>query len=109
MRAPDSGRERLLLGFVLAFAAGLFLFYLGAGSFWDVDEPRFAEAGREILATGDPLTQHLNGALWLGQPPLWIWLQAASGAVLGFSEWSARVWAALFGVAGVYATYLLGR
>ena len=109
MRAPDPGRERLLLGLVLAFAAGLFLFYLGAGSLWDVDEPRYAEAGREILTTGDPVTLHLNGAPWLGQPPLWIWLQAASGAALGFSEWSARVWAAAFGVAGVYATYRLGR
>ena len=109
MKAADPGRERLLLGLVLAFAAGLFLLYLGAGSLWDVDEPRYAEAGREILTTGDPVTLHLNGAPWLGQPPLWIWLQATSGAVLGFSEWSARIWAAVFGAAGVYATYRLGR
>ena len=109
MRAPAPGRERLFLRVVLAFAAGLFLFHLGAGSLWDVDESRYAEAGREILTTGDPVTQHVNGAPWLGQPPLWIWLQAASGAALGFSEWSARIWAAAFGVAGVYATYGLGR
>ena len=109
MRAPDTGRERLLLGLVLALAAGLFLFHLGAGSLWDVDEPRYAEAGREILATGDPITQHLNGVPWLGPAPLWMWLQAASGAVLGFSEWSARIWAAAFGVLGVLATHALGR
>ncbi|MHB8730495.1 MAG: ArnT family glycosyltransferase [bacterium] len=109
MRAAGPGRERLLLGLVLALAAALFLFQLGGGSLWDVDEPRYAEAGREILTTGDLLTQHLNGAPWLGPAPLWIWLQAASGAVLGFSEWSARVWAAVFGVLGVLATYALGR
>lgn len=109
MREPEAGHERLLLGLVLAFAAALFLFHLGAGSLWDVDEPRYAEAGREILATGDPITQHLNGAPWLGPAPLWMWLQAASGAVLGFSEWSARIWAAAFGVLGVLATHALGR
>jgi 4-amino-4-deoxy-L-arabinose transferase-like glycosyltransferase len=102
-------RERVLLGLIVVFAATLFLFRLGAGSFWDVDEPRYAEAGREILATGDPITQHLNGEPWLGPAPLWIWLQAASGKVLGFSEWSARVWAAAFGVLGVLATAALGR
>jgi 4-amino-4-deoxy-L-arabinose transferase-like glycosyltransferase len=85
------------------------VFRLGAGSLWDVDEPRYAEAGREILITGDPVTLHLNGAPWLGPAPLWIWLQAASGKVLGFSEWSARVWAAAFGVLGVLATHALGR
>jgi len=85
------------------------MFRLGAGSFWDVDEPRYAEAGREILATGDPITLHLNGGPWLGPAPLWIWLQAASGAAVGFSEWSARIWAAAFGVLGVLATFLLAR
>jgi 4-amino-4-deoxy-L-arabinose transferase-like glycosyltransferase len=85
------------------------VFRLGAGSLWDVDEPRYAEAGREILAAGNPIDLRLNGAPWLGPAPLWMWLQAASGAVLGFSEWSARLWAAAFGVAGVLATHALGR
>ena len=109
MREPGYGRERLLVGLVLALAAALFVFRLGAGSLWDVDEPRYAEAGREILVTGDAITQHLNGAPWLGPAPLWMWLQAASGGVFGFSEWSARIWSALFGVAGVLATVALGR
>lgn len=107
--AAPAARDRLLLGLVLAFAAVLFVFRLGAGSLWDVDEPRYAEAGREILATGDPITLHLNGAPWLGPAPLWPWLQAASGQAFGFSEWSARICAAAFGVLGVLATFALGR
>ncbi|HEV2359396.1 MAG TPA: glycosyltransferase family 39 protein [bacterium] len=102
-------RERLLLALVLSFAAVLFVFRLGAGSFWDVDEPRYTEAGRELLVSGHLLTPHLNGAPWLGPAPLWLWLQAGSGALLGFSEWSARVWGAAFGVLGVAATFGLGR
>jgi 4-amino-4-deoxy-L-arabinose transferase-like glycosyltransferase len=102
-------RERLYHLLVLIFAAALFTFRLGAGSLWDVDEPRYAEAGRELAAAGDLLTPHLNGAVWLGPAPLWIWLEAASGRVFGFSEWPARVWSAAFGVAGVAAVSALGR
>jgi 4-amino-4-deoxy-L-arabinose transferase-like glycosyltransferase len=106
--APDR-RGRLLLGCVLALAAALFVFRLSAGSLWDVDEPRYAEAGREMVATGDLATPRLNGAPWLGPAPLWIWMQAASGRLFGFSEWSARLPGAAFGVAGVLATFALGR
>ncbi|HYM70632.1 MAG TPA: glycosyltransferase family 39 protein [bacterium] len=114
MSAPDGAsplrrrRELLLLGLVLLFAAGLFTFRLGAGSLWDLDEPRYAQASREILATGDPVTMHLDGSAWFGPPPLWMWLQAGTGWAFGFTEFTARVWAALFGVLGVGVTCLLG-
>jgi len=101
-------RNLFLLGLVLVFAAGLFTFRLGAGSLWDLDEARYAEASREILSTGDPFTMHLDGHSWYGPPPFWMWLQAAAGAAFGFSEWTARVWAALFGVLGVGVTCVLG-
>jgi len=101
-------RELILLGLVLLFAAALFTFRIGAGSLWDVDESRYAQAGREILATGDPMTMHLDGRPWFGPPPLWLWLQAATGWAFGFTEFTARIWAALFGVAGVGVTCLLG-
>ncbi len=102
-------RERLLLGLVLLSAAGLFTFRLGAGSLWDVDEPRYAQVSREILVTGDPITMHLGGRPWIGPPPLWMWLQAGTGWAFGFTEFTARVWAAVFGVLGVAGTYALGR
>jgi 4-amino-4-deoxy-L-arabinose transferase-like glycosyltransferase len=108
VRAP-AARDRLLLGCVLAFAAVLFVFRLSAGSLWDVDEPRYAEAGREMAAAGDLVTPRLNGAPWLGPAPLWIWAQAASGRLVGFSELSARLPGAAFGVIGVLATFALGR
>jgi len=104
-----AARGRLLLGCVVALAAALFVFRLSAGSLWDVDEPRYAEAGREMLAAGDLLTPRLNGVPWLGPAPVWMWAQAASGRIFGFSEWSARLPAALCGVGGVLATFALGR
>lgn len=107
---PSLGRrERLLLILVLLFAAGLFTFRLGAGSLWDVDEPRYAQISREILVTGDPITMHLNGRPWFGPPPFWMWLQAGTGWAFGFTEFTARIWAAAFGVLGVVGAYGLGR
>jgi 4-amino-4-deoxy-L-arabinose transferase-like glycosyltransferase len=106
---PLGRRELLLWALVLLFAAGLFTFRLGAGSLWDVDEPRYAEISREILATRDPITMHLDGRPWYGRPPLWMWLQAGTGAVFGFGESTVRAWAAVFGVAGVAAAMALGR
>jgi 4-amino-4-deoxy-L-arabinose transferase-like glycosyltransferase len=109
LRPAPAVRTRLLLLCVVAFAAALFVFRLSAGSLWDADEPRYAEAGREMAATGDLLTPRLNGAPWFGPAPLWIWLETASGRLFGFSEWSARLPGAAFGAAGVAATFALGR
>jgi len=102
-------RDRLLVGLALLFAAGLFLFRLGSGSLWDQDETRYAQASREILTTGDPITLHLNARPWVGPPPLWLWLEAATGAAFGFTEFTVRIFAAVFGVLGVGVTATLGR
>lgn len=102
-------RERLLLVAVLAFAAALFVVGLGRGMLWDQDEAKYAQVAREILETGDPITLHVNGRPWFVHPPLYMWLQAATGAVFGFSEFTARIWSAIFGVVGIYATILIGN
>lgn len=102
-------RDRLLVGLVLLFAAGLFMFRLGAGSLWDQDETRYAQASREILTTQDPITMHLNARPWFSPPPLWMWLEAATGAAFGFTEFTVRIFAAVFGVLGVGVTAILGR
>lgn len=101
--------DRLLLAAVLAFAAVLFVAGVGRGSLWDQDEAKYTQVAREILQTRDPITLHVNGLPWFVHPPLYMWLQAATGAVFGFSEVTARIWSAFFGVVGIYATMLIGR
>jgi 4-amino-4-deoxy-L-arabinose transferase-like glycosyltransferase len=97
------------MGALVLAAAILFFTGLGRGTLWDQDEPRYAEAAREILQTKDPITLHINGTPWFVHPPLYIWLQALTGWAFGFSEFSARLWSAIFGVAGTLVTYNLGR
>lgn len=100
--------RRLPILAMLAAVGLLFLVGLGRPTLFDQDEAKYTQVAREILETGDPITLHVNGAPWFVHPPLYLWLQAATGRIFGFTEFTARVWSALAGVAGVYATYLLG-
>jgi 4-amino-4-deoxy-L-arabinose transferase-like glycosyltransferase len=101
--------ERAWIGVILLGAAFLSLYRLGAGSLWDQDETKYAQVAVEMLQTGDPITLHVNGTPWYVHPPFYFWLVAATGRVLGFNEFTVRVWSALFSVLAVYATILLGR
>lgn len=101
--------DRVRLAALLAAAAVLFVAGIGRGALWDQDEAKYTQVAREILQTGDPITLHVNGVPWFVHPPLYMWLQAALGALFGFSEVTARIWSAVFGVIGVYATVLIGR
>lgn len=89
---------------LLLFTAGL-----GRTALWDNDEALYTEIARQIVRRADPMTLYWNGSPWFVHPPLAFWLSAATGALLGFSEFTARLWSVLFGTAGVLVTYLLGR
>ncbi|MDQ7842482.1 MAG: glycosyltransferase family 39 protein [Armatimonadota bacterium] len=99
--------SRALLG-VLVAAALLFLVGLGRGTLFDQDEAKYTQVAREMLRTGDPITLHVNGTPWFVHPPFYFWLVAATGRVFGFSEFTARLWSAVFGLVGAYATFLIG-
>jgi 4-amino-4-deoxy-L-arabinose transferase-like glycosyltransferase len=50
-----------------------------------------AEAAREMVATGDYVTLHINGVRYLEKPPLLYWLVAFSYKVFGVNEFSTRL------------------
>src|SRR6266446_8140738 len=56
----------------------------------DRDEPRFAEASREMIERGDYIVPHFNNQLRLDKPPLAYWAQVASYRVFGESDFAAR-------------------
>jgi 4-amino-4-deoxy-L-arabinose transferase-like glycosyltransferase len=68
----------------------LFLYNLGSYPLFDPDEPRYAEASRQIALYGDWITPHFNGLIRLEKPPFFYWLAALSYKAFGISEWSAR-------------------
>ncbi len=56
----------------------------------DRDEPRFAEATREMLQRNDWVVPYFNGHYRFDKPPLIYWMQAASVQVFGENEFAVR-------------------
>jgi len=61
----------------------------------DRDEPRFAEASREMLERGDYVVPYFNGEPRFDKPALIYWLQCASYRMFGTNEFAARLPSAL--------------
>lgn len=93
----------LLIG--LAFVA-LWLFTLGSRALISPDEGRYAVLSLAMLQSGDWITPRLNGLLYFEKPPLQYWGGALAMALLGVSEFSARLWP---GLAGLLTVGLLGH
>jgi 4-amino-4-deoxy-L-arabinose transferase-like glycosyltransferase len=56
----------------------------------DRDEPRFAEASREMIERGDYIVPYFNNQVRLDKPPLAYWAQVASYRVFGENDFAAR-------------------
>src|SRR2546426_8937377 len=54
-----------------------------------------------MVETGDWVTPHMDGVVYLDNPPAYFWAVAVSYLVFGVSEWSARAPSALFALAGI--------
>lgn len=92
---------------VLILLSGL-LFFLGLGSIGltDRDEGRNAEAGREMLETGNWVSPTFNYEPRFAKPALVYWLMSLSYRWLGIDEFAARLPSAAFGVALIVLQYL---
>jgi 4-amino-4-deoxy-L-arabinose transferase-like glycosyltransferase len=56
----------------------------------DRDEPRFAEAAREMIERADYVIPYFNNQLRLDKPPLTYWAQVTSYRVFGENDFAAR-------------------
>jgi len=73
------------------------------------DEGRYAEIPREMVASGDWLTPHLNGLKYFEKPALQYWATAAAFAAFGEHQWTARLWSALTGFLGILLIFFTGK
>ncbi len=96
------------LAWVLLLAAPLYLWGLGAVGFQDPDEGMYAEIAREMLASGDWVVPTFNGVPYIEKPPLMYWMTAGTLAVLGPSEFAARLWKVVPILGAVALTGALG-
>lgn len=89
---------------LIAFVALVFLAGLGRLPLFGRDEALYAEAGREMSASGDWITPRVNGAFFFEKPPLLYWLDALAYSAFGPTPFAARLPAALLGVLTVALT-----
>ncbi|MEO8440721.1 MAG: glycosyltransferase family 39 protein [Spartobacteria bacterium] len=96
----------------LALFCGCLLFHL-AGTWMlplvDRDEPRFAEASREMRERGDYVVPYFNNSYRFDKPPLTYWAQVASFCVFGENSFAARLPSALAAALTAAAIYAWGR
>ncbi len=94
---------------LLLLCGVLFFAFLGDRPLWDIDEGMHAVTSKEMVLTGDWVTPYFNGEKFYDKPPLFNWLVALSFLVFGFTEFAARLPAALLGTGCVLLTYFAGR
>lgn len=95
-----------------ATAAGIFVLFLAMApwtTLWDRDEPRFAQATVEMLASGQYLYPTFNGHLRADKPILIYWLMALPMRLLGPRELAARFWSPAGLAVAALLTAFIGR
>jgi 4-amino-4-deoxy-L-arabinose transferase len=81
----------LLLGLFVC----IYLLPSGIRPLMEPDETRYGEIPREMIATGNWISPHLNGLRYFEKPPLGYWLNAASILAFGENEFAIRLPSAL--------------
>lgn len=110
LRTPTLLLSRSMCAWIVVAAASIVWFLLATGRpLTHPDEGRYAEIPREMLASGDWVTPHLNGVAYFEKPPLQYWATAIAYRVFGINEWSARFWTLLSGWLDVALVFLLAR
>ncbi|HWF09173.1 MAG TPA: glycosyltransferase family 39 protein [Bryobacteraceae bacterium] len=69
--------RRLLAALVVLLIGALYLANLTGMGMYGPDEPRYADIGRTMAATGDLVTPRLWGQPWFEKPALLYWMTAA--------------------------------
>ena len=75
---------------------------------WDIDEGMHASTSKDMILSSDWITPTFNGENFYDKPALFNWFVAVSFLIFGFTEFAARLPAALLGWGCVLTTYYLG-
>ncbi len=75
----------------------------------DRDEPRFAEASREMIERENYIVPYFNNQLRLDKPPLTYWAQIASYRIFGENDFAARFPSAIAAALTAILIFVWGR
>lgn len=109
IKAPPFKIGHLKLAALLLFAFALFFYRLGSYPLFDMDEPRYAEAAREMIESHNWITPHFNYELRFDKPVMFYWLIALAYKAFGLSEFSARFFSAFAATLCLLMLYVFGK
>ena len=82
---------------------------LPSRTLWPNDEPRYALIARDMMESGDYIIPTNQGRIYSQKPPLFLWAELASSAVMGgVSEVPVRIPSVLAGIGTVLLVHALG-
>ena len=102
------GFLRMLIVISVLFVV-LYFYKLGSTGLIDVDEPRYAEAGREMLESGNWIVPYFNYEARYDKPVFFYWVEAVSMKIFGVNEFAARFPSVLFSLLCCTMTFLFLR
>ncbi|MGQ9462305.1 MAG: ArnT family glycosyltransferase [Candidatus Fervidibacter sp.] len=96
--------KTLILWFLLTLAILLCFWGSHKTPLFDTDEPRYAQAAREMMQRNDWVLPTFNGQPRYAKPAMFYWLLILAYKVFGVNEFAARFWS---GVAGAAIAFTL--
>ncbi|PVX27737.1 MAG: hypothetical protein CW716_00745 [Candidatus Bathyarchaeum sp.] len=95
---------------ILVFSIQFFV-NLGNSPLWIADEQTYARWAYHMIRTGDYVTPWAYGevAIWMGKPPLVMWLMSLSYQVFGVNNFATRFWSPVFGTLSLILVFYLGK
>ena len=76
---------------------------------WSWDEVVHTSVAQRIVTTGDWFHLEYQGNPYYNKPPLKLWLNALTFAVVGDDEFWVRTWSVVFGLAAIVTLYYFGK
>ena len=102
--------EALCILAILTFST-LFFVNLENGPLWAADEQIYSQWAFNMIKTGDYMTPWAFGDLlmWIGKPPLFMWLMSLAYQIFGVNDFATRFWSAVFGTLSLVLVFYLGK
>ncbi len=90
------------------FALAFFLCFWGNNKtpFFDTDEPRYAQAAKEMMQRGDWVLPTFNGQPRYAKPIMFYWLLIFAYKIFGVNEFATRFWSGVAATAIALLLYL---
>ena len=95
---------------LLAFST-IFFLNLGSGSLWAADEQTYSQWAYHMVKSGDYVAPYAFGgqAVWIGKPPLYMWLMSLSYQAFGVNNFVTRIWSPIFGALTLVLVFFLAK